>query len=147
MQSAQTALQTQVSHEETLITPLPCQQRITSSQQPGSEAMQVTITASETCTGTVYNTQQYQNQLMHTMNQQAAKQLGQGYVLTGAIQSSMSTTSQHQKSIALHVTCAATYAYQMSQEQEQALARLVAGKSTTQATDLLLHQPGVQTVA
>jgi hypothetical protein len=147
MQSAQAALQTQVSSGEMLITPLPCQQQVTPNHQPGSEAAQVTITVSETCTGTVYNTQQYQNQLTQTMDQQATKQLGQGYRLTGAIQSTITTTSQHRNMLTLHVTDAATYAYQISQDQQQELAQLVAGKSTTQATTTLLQVPGLQNVA
>jgi hypothetical protein len=146
-QSVQAALQTQVSSDETLITPLPCHQSTTPNHQPGSEATQVTITVSETCTGTTYNTQQYQDQLAQQMDQQAAKQRGQGYQRSGAIQSSITTTEQYHNSLTLHVTIAATYAYQMNQDQQQTLAQLVAGKSTTQATTTLLQVPGVQTVA
>ncbi len=147
MQSAQAALQTQVNKNETLITPLPCHQNIAPNHQPGSEAAQVTITVGETCTGTTYNTQQYQDQLAQQMDQQATKQQGQGYQRSGAIQSSITTTEQHHNRIMLHVTIAATYAYQMNQDQQQALAQLVAGKSTTQATTTLLQVPGVQNVA
>ena len=147
VQSAQAALQTQVRPGETLITPLACQQHTTPNHQPGTEAVQVTITVSETCTGTVYNAQQYQNQLIQMMDQQAAKQLGAGYHLGGAIQSTITATSQRQQSIQLHLTSAATYTYQMSQDEQQTLAQLVAGKSNAEATSLVLHQPGVQSVA
>jgi hypothetical protein len=146
MQSEQAALQTQVNSEETLITPLPCQENITPNHQPGTEATQVTITVSETCTGTVYDTPQYQTQLTQMMDQQAAK-LGQGYSLTGAIQSTITYTTQHQNTVMLHVTSAATYAYQMSQDEQQQLAELVAGRNTAQATTMLLQVPGLQNVA
>lgn len=102
---------------------------------------------SETCIGTVYNTQQYQNRLTQQINQQVAKQLGQGYSLTGAVQNTITATTQHQNSIALQVTSAATYAYQMSQNEQQQLAELVAGRSTAQATTMLLQVPDLQNVA
>ncbi len=138
MQSVQAALQTQVSSAETLITPLPCQQRVTSNHQPGTEAAQATITISEICTGTVYDTQQYH--LIQSLNQQAQRQLGQGY-------SAVTATSQHQNIVMLHVTSAATYTYQMSGQQQKALFGLIAGKTNAQATSLLLYQPGIQSVA
>jgi hypothetical protein len=146
MQSEQAAIQTQVSRAETLITPFLCHQSLTPNHQPGSEAIQVTITINETCTGTAYNTQQYQHQLMQQMNQQAVKQQGQGYRLTGAVQSTITTTHQYRNSITLFVTSAATYAYQMGQDESQTLAQLAAGKSVAQATAMLLQVPGIQSV-
>ncbi len=148
MQSEQAALQTQVRSEETLITPLPCQQSITPDHRPGEEATQVHIIVSETCTGTVYNTLHYQNQITQVMNQQARKQRGEGYSLTGTLHSTIiQVAPAEQNHVTLQVSIAGTYAYQFTQEQVQSMQTLVRGKSTAQATNALLQLPGVQSVA
>ncbi len=148
MQSEQAALQTQVRSDETLITPLPCQQSITPDHLPGEEAAQVHIIVSETCTGLVYNTLHYQNQITQSLNQQARKQRGEGYSLTGPLQSTIiRVTPVEQNHISLQVNIVGTYAYQFSQEQIQTMQTLVRGKSTTQATNALLEFPGVQSVS
>jgi hypothetical protein len=87
--SVQAALKTQVADDQTLITPVSCQQSITPDHQPGTAAMQVQVTVSETCQGTTYNTQAYQNRITQNMTQAAIQQLGEGYTQTGTMQSSI----------------------------------------------------------
>jgi hypothetical protein len=60
-QSVQAALQTQVQNGETLVTPLPCRQKVQPDHQPGEEATQVHILVSETCTGEVYTYLKYRD--------------------------------------------------------------------------------------
>ncbi|HYU71572.1 MAG TPA: hypothetical protein VEL31_02735 [Ktedonobacteraceae bacterium] len=144
VQSVQAALQTQVHTDETLITPLACQQHITPDHQPGEEARQVQITVSETCTGMTYTTQAYQSRLTQIMDQQA----GDGYFSLGEIQSSITqATVQDHHRTQLHVSMAQDYAYHISQEQQQRLKILIAGKEKAQAISLLLHVPGIQSVS
>jgi hypothetical protein len=144
IQSVQAALQTQVHSDETLVTPLPCQQSVKPDHQPGEEATQVQITVSEMCTGTTYSTQAYQNRIMQIANQQA----GDGYTPIGQVQSTIiQATTQGHNRMQLHVMIAQTYAYQVSQEQQQHLKTLIAGKSKAQATSILLHTPGLQSVS
>ena len=143
-QSVQAALQTQVHSDETLITPLSCQQSSKPDHQPGEETAQVNITVSETCTGMTYNTQTYQSRLMQIANQQA----GDGYSPIGQVQSSiLQATQQSHTHMQLHIKIAQTYAYQVSQQQQQQIKTLVAGKSKAQATSTLLHIPGIQSVS
>jgi hypothetical protein len=143
-QSVQAALQTQVHADETLITPLPCQESAKTDHQPGEEATQVHITVSETCTGMTYITQAYQNRLMQIMNQYA----GDGYFPLGEIQSSITqATVQNAHRIQLHVSIAQDYTYQVSQQQQQDIKTLIAGKSKAQAINTLLHIPGIQSVS
>jgi hypothetical protein len=144
VQSVQAALQTQVHPDETLITPLACQQHSTSDHQPGEEAKQVQITVSETCRGMTYNTHAYQNRLTEMMTQQA----GDGYLPLGDVQSSITqATMQDQHRTQLHVSLAQDYAYSISQEQQQRLKTLIAGKQKAQAISTLLHVPGIQSVS
>jgi hypothetical protein len=146
-QSVQAALQTQVHTDETLITPLPCQQSVKADHQPGEEAVQVNITVSETCTGMTYSTQAYQNRITQIANQQA-HQLGDGYIPVGHVQSTITQVRiQERNQIALQVTLAETYAYHVSQEQQQQLKTLIAGESKLQVTNTLLHIPGIQSVS
>jgi ABC-type proline/glycine betaine transport system ATPase subunit len=56
------------------------------------------------------------------------------------------TLKDHQQT-AIQVNLAGTYAYQFTQEQQQAISTLVAGKSKAQATNALLQVPGVQSVS
>jgi len=143
-QSVQAALQTQVHTDETLITPLPCQESVKPDHQPGEEATQVQITVSETCTGMTYTTQAYQNRLMQIVNQHA----GDGYLPLGQVQSTITqAVSQDRHRTQLHITFAQSYAYQVSQQQQQSMKSLIAGKSKAQAVSTLLHIPGIQSVS
>jgi VCBS repeat-containing protein len=146
--SEQAALQTQVRQGETLISPLPCQQTVTPNHHPGEEAAQVQVTVSETCTGTVYITQSYQEKIAQIINQQANTQLGTGYQETGAVQESIThVTPKDKQQTAIQVNLAGTYAYQFTQEQQQTISALVKGKSKAQATTALLQDPDVQSVS
>jgi type IV secretory pathway component VirB8 len=147
-QSVQAALQTQVQSDETLITPLPCQQNVKSDYQPGDEAAQVNITVSETCTGMTYTSQVYQEHIMQIANQQATNKLGEGYIPVGQVQSTITQAraSEHNQT-ELQITLAETYAYQVSSQQQQDIKTRIAGKSKTQATNTLLHIPGIQSVS
>jgi hypothetical protein len=148
-QSVQAALQTQIHSDETLITPLPCKPTITSDHQAGEEATQVQVTVSETCSGAVYNTQQYQSVVTQIDTQEAAKQLGgEGYTLAGDVHSSISQArAKDHNTIDLTVKAAGTWVYQFSQEDKQHIMALVAGKSKAKAITLLEHVPGVQAVS
>jgi hypothetical protein len=147
-QGVQAALQTQVHRDETLLTPFLCQQNVKPDHQPGEEAAQVNVTVSETCTGITYTTQAYQNRIRQIANQQATNQLGDGYIPVGQVQSTIIQASvQKHNQTELQLMLAETYAYQVSQQQQQNIKALVAGKSKAQATDAVLHVPGIQSVS
>lgn len=146
--SVQAALTVQVQSNQTLLTPVSCRAAIMPDHRPGTEATQVQVTASETCTGVTYNTQDYQNTLTQDMTQAATEQLGEGYTQTGGIQSSITQVRvKAHGTITLQVKSTASYSYQFTQEQQQALKSLIAGKTKAQATTALLQTPGVQSVS
>ena len=146
-QSVQAALQTQVQSDETLITPLPCQQSVNPDHQPGAEAAQVTILVSETCTGMTYQTQALHTLVTQIITQQASKQLGDRYTLQGAVQASINSVSRKGHEETLQTTIAATWGYQFTQERQVQIKAQIAGKQKDAALQTLLHMPGVQTVS
>jgi hypothetical protein len=147
-QGMQAALQMQVHADETLITPFPCQQRVTPDHQPGDEAAQVTITVSQTCTSMAYSTQAYRTLLEQIASQAAKTQLGDGYHLTGEIQSGITQmTSKGDSTLELQVKITGTWTYRFPQHQQEHIKALLAGKNKAQATALLLHIPGVQSAS
>jgi hypothetical protein len=147
-QSVQAALQTQVQHGETLITPLPCRQKVQPDHQPGEEATQVHILVSEACTGEVYSTAALHTLALQRLTQEATQRQGDGYHLTGDIQTSiLQTKPEGQGTVVLQVRSAGTWVYQFTPEQLSHLKTIVAGKNKAQATSALLQVPGVQSVS
>jgi len=150
-QSVQAALQTQVHPDETLITPVPCTPTVTASHTAGEEAVQVTVTVEDTCSGETYVTQALHAQITQVVIQQASTQLGSGYALVGDIQvtvtPSRSADQQQQGTLTLQVSGTSTWAYQFDETHLQHIAHLIAGKSREQAMQILLHQPGVNQVS
>ena len=142
-QSAKAALQTQVQNDETLATPLPCQQKAKVDHQPGEEATTVHVTLDETCTGIVYQTQALHTLLTQAVTAQAARQLGAGYEPNGDTQ--VTATAQGTSSIQAIGT--SRWVYQFTQAQQEQMKATIAGKSQAQAKTLLLSQPGAQSVS
>ena len=148
-QSVQAALSQQVQPNETLVTLVPCSSSVTSNHQAGSEATQVSVTVSETCTAEVYTTSALYALLMQAVNQQAAKRLGNGYGLVGDLQTSIiqATINSRQGTATLQVKAISTWVYQFRQAQQQEIKLTIRGKSKSEAAALLLHTPGVQSVS
>ncbi len=147
-QSIQAALKTQVQSGQTLLLPLFCKQTIIPDHQAGAEATQVHVIVSEACTGATYNTESLHRFVTKQLDQQARRQLGEGYVQSGTIESTIiKATPEEHGSITLSVRSTANYSYQFTQEQQQQIKARIAGKSKAQATSILLQTPGVQTVS
>jgi hypothetical protein len=148
-QSVQAALSQQVHPNETLVTPVPCATSVTSDHKAGSEASHVQVTVSENCTGEVYDTSALHDLLMRTVTQQAAKQLGNGYSPVDDLQTSITqaTIDTRLGTATLQVKAISTWVYQFSSAQQQQIKLTIKGKSKSEATALLLHTPGVQTVS
>ena len=85
-QSVQAALSQQVQPNETLVTPVPCTSTETPDHKAGKEANRVQVTASETCTGEVYDTDALHNLLAQAVTQWVTRQVGNGYSLVGNLQ-------------------------------------------------------------
>ncbi len=146
-QSVQAALQTQVQPTETLITPLPCTQKVTADHQPGEEAAQVSVTIDETCTGTVYTTQAFASLTTQLATQDAQRRRGTGYRTTGVHPRITQATPKEHGSIDLQVKSVSVWVYEYGREQQQAIKTMIAGMSKDKAKTTLLHLAGVQSVS
>jgi hypothetical protein len=148
-QSVQAALSQQVQSNETLVMPVPCNTAVLPDHQAGSEASQLRVMVSETCTGEVYTTNALHDLLIKAMTQQAIQQLGTGYSLVGSEQSGITkaTMNSRQGTVILQIKVAGTWMYQFSQAQQDQIKGSIRGKSKQEATALLLHMPDVQTVS
>jgi hypothetical protein len=149
-QSVQAALQGQVRADETLITPLPCHQAATADHQVGDETTHLAVVVTATCTGEAYATQALRDLLTQAVAQEATSRLGAGYSLTGEIQATVigSSVSAHKPGvITLQVKGMGIWTSQFDTAQLDHMAQLIQGKSQVQATQTLLHLPGVSQVA
>ena len=146
-QSVQAALQTQIHASETLLTPLACTQQMTSTPSVGMAATTVSVTVNETCPGMTYATQDFTTLATQHATQDAVKHLGTGYTTTGIQTSITQVTPDAHGVLALHLTSHSLWSVQMSETQQQAIKTMLAGQSKDEATMLLLHLAGVQSVS
>ncbi|HLG65487.1 MAG TPA: baseplate J/gp47 family protein [Ktedonosporobacter sp.] len=147
-QSIQAALQTQVQSEETLLVPQQCSRTVTADHPAGTEATQTRVTVIEQCRGIAVPTSLYEQALMQAVAQEAAAQLGTGYSLQGTVQARvMQVRTNVQGNIDVQVQARGMLVAQVSQEQQQHLKAMIAGKSKAQAIALLLGTAGIKTVS
>ncbi len=146
-QSIQAALQTQVQPSETLITPLACTSKITPDHVIGEEAVQVTVTIEETCTGTTYNTQTFTTLTTQRASQDATKRLGTGYTTTGVHSRLVTAMPSTHGTLTLRVESRSLWAYPFRQKQQESIKATIAGMSKDRAIATVLHMPGVQSVS
>ncbi|QBD82249.1 hypothetical protein EPA93_42235 [Ktedonosporobacter rubrisoli] len=147
-QSMQAALQTQVDVTETLITPLSCHSGISSDHQGGEEAKEAHITVSETCSGIAYTTASVLHLIQQRMQQQAEKQLGKGYTSAAMLHTRIAGVSRVNETLTrLQVGATDTWAYQFTQADQEHIKQLIVGERKQDATNRLLHIPGIQSVS
>jgi hypothetical protein len=129
--------------------PFPCTLTSTPDHQPGTQATHVTITVSEACTGMVYNTQAMHQQVTQIATQEATKQLGNGYSLSGTINETITqaTLKDNGSRVVLQVHITSAWSYQFTDQQQQHLMNSIAGKSHNAAMNSVLHTPGVQSAS
>lgn len=148
--SVQIALQTQVHSEETLIMFPECNSHHTQSHDIGDEATQVTVAVNVTCTGEVYNTQALQSQIAQLAVQQARKQIGNKYVLSGEIHRSILSahiSNDTHDADTFEVKGTSVWIYQFSESQLMRIATMIAGKKKDHATRILLQRACMQRVS
>jgi hypothetical protein len=148
-QSVQAALKQQVQPDESLVTPVSCISTINSDQRAGGQANHVQVTVCEICTGEVYDTHALHVLLMQNVSKQVTDQLGKGYDLVGDLQAGVTaaTLNPHRGTAALQIKVVSTWMYRCSRAQQAQIKLALRGKSKKEATTLLLHMPGVQTVS
>jgi hypothetical protein len=111
--------------------PTHCTFKIAPNHQVGTEASALTVTATETCTGIAYNSEQLSQRATALFTQQTAP--GAQYQLLGEVQ------VQIVSAMPLTVSCRGLWVFTLSQDYEQFLAEQVAGHTPTQARKYLLQ--------
>jgi hypothetical protein len=140
------ALAAQVNGEEALLSP-PCQARITSDHHVGDPATSLQVTITATCRGLASPRHAIEEAAQQALAQQATHELEPGYTLLGTVQVTIiqaTITDQARGMATVRVQAEATYAYQLSQQEEQYIRHLLAGTSRREALSDLLHLPGIQ---
>jgi hypothetical protein len=136
------ALQGQAKpHEQLQI--LPCNPTVSSTHQPGDEATTVKVTVSETCSAVAYNNQELQTKATAYLTTQARHKTGAGYSLFGTVQVRV-TQAIIQKQVIVSYDAQGTWVYALSHTVQQQIKRLIAGKTTQEALQLLASLPGVE---
>ena len=121
-----------------------CSPNVISSQAAGDPSSKVTVTVTFTCTGSAYTTKDATDLATQLLTNGAQSQLGAQYAPAGQIASSIVSSSPgDQGTENLVVNASGTWAYQFSTADQQNLAALIAGKTTQDAKQALLAQPGV----
>jgi hypothetical protein len=140
------ALAAQVNGEEALLSP-PCGTRITSDHHAGDPATSLQVTITATCRGLASPKNAIEEAAQQALTQQAARQLEQGYTLSGTVQVAIiqaTITDQVPGVATIRVQAEATYAYQLSQQEVRSIRHLLAGTSRREALSDLLQLPGIQ---
>lgn len=139
------ALQGQVKQGEQLQT-LPCTPSVISDHPIGTEAIQVKVTVSETCSGVVYNSQELTSKVTQLLTAQAAKKVETGYSLLGNPQITV-TSATLSKQVTLSFTSVSTWIYALSSAEQNHIKKIIAGKTKEQAIELLSTLPGIENVS
>jgi serine/threonine protein kinase len=124
-----------------------CSPNVTADHAAGDQASQVTVSVTFTCTGEAYSQKDATDLARQLLTNAAKSQPGSQYALVGQITSSIVSSSPgNQGTENLVVSASGVWAYQFSATDQQNLAALIAGKTTQQARQTLLAQPGVADV-
>lgn len=144
-QSVSGAFQGQVRNGEAVVTPI-CTPTVSSDHQPGQEARQVQVTASETCSAVAYDKDALQAQATALLSTQAATKPGTGYSLVGDVQVTVkqATVTQHNKPVVLSFNALGIWVYAVNGAEQQHLKSLITGKTKQEALQLLASLPGIE---
>jgi hypothetical protein len=145
-QSMQGALTGQLQSSEALVTPT-CTPKISSDHQIGQEATQVHVTVSETCSDIAYNTQDLQSKATQLLTAQAVKKLGSGYSVLGDVQVTTTTAIVTASHPIIAFSCTGVWVYALSNQEQAFIKKMIAGKTTEKALQLLSSLPGIERVS
>jgi len=142
-QGMQAALQTYLHQTEEIFL-FPCTPTVRADHTPGAEAGQVTIIVSETCSAVAYDKAALQAKATDLLSHQAVQTLGTGYNLLGNAQVTITQVTVTHAIPTLTFSCQGTWVYALSQEAQQQMKQLIAGKPKQEALTLLLSLPDIE---
>lgn len=145
-QSMQGALAGELKSGEMLVSPT-CTNSVTSNHQPGAEAATVQVTAAQTCSAIAYNENTLQQQATQLLTQKALQTLGSGYSLFGTIQVTVNHALLTHTTPTLVLSLTGTWAYAISDTEQQRIKRLITGRTYQDALRILHSLPGIENVS
>jgi hypothetical protein len=125
--------------------PPQCTGKTESSQNPGAEAAQITVTLTSTCSAYAYSQAELNAKEAAVFSQAITAQLGSGYALAGQLAQKITGVQMETAHVQITESLAGVCSYHFSRAELLAMQNLIASKSQTQATILLLHTRGVKT--
>ncbi len=149
MHSMRLALQGQVQPNEQLYI-LPCSPTFTSDHQPGAEATHVKVVVSLTCSAIAYNAQELATKATAFLASQAQQKTGAGYSLFGTVHVWVKQASVNHTTtplVFLSFSASGTWIYGLSHTAQEGIKKLIAGKTTQQALQMLASLKGIGQVS
>jgi hypothetical protein len=140
------ALQKQMKTGEVMIAPI-CTPTVRSDRQPGDRATKVTVSVSETCKAAAYKTNELQTDATTLLTSQALKTLGASYSLTSHVQVTIKQATITGAHINLVFSSQGIYSYRLSTKAQERIKKLIAGKTTQEALQIVVSLPGIQSAA
>lgn len=144
--NAQQIIRPLIHANERLIGAPACNPNVTSDHNAGDRATTVTVSVNYICTGEAYDYDGARAMGTQLLNNQANTQLGSGYAPVGNIQTTLTgatLTDAKKGTVTLMIDAEGVWAYQFTDAQKQALVKLIAGKTKSEAQTLLASQAGV----
>lgn len=145
--TTQTAIQSQIGTYEQQVGSIACGlSSLSSNQQAGAKVPDVIVSVTERCQGEVYSEQAALNLAKNLLNNDLTSLVGPGFTIASNVTTqvlSQPEITDTQGRLSLKVMASGTAFYQVTPAKKQALANLIAGKSLTEAQDVLSTQPGI----
>ena len=144
--AAASILQSQLALNEHLVGDPQCQPQVSVDHKVGEVANSVTVTVVFSCSGEAYDQGAAEKMAVQELTEQARKDIGGAYALSGQITTTVkdaSISDASQGTITIPVDAHGTWVLQLSRNQQQAWANALAGKTKEAAQSFLLGQNGV----
>ena len=126
---------------------MPCTPLVSSDHSIGTEATQVQVTVSETCTAAAYNSKSLEEKATALLTNREIKSLGPGYSLFGTVKVTVLTASVSSTShplVFLSFQAHGTWVYGLSFKAQELIKKEIEGKTKDQALQILGAMPGVE---
>ncbi len=145
--TARAVVKSQIKAFEQMVSSISCSTSVSSNQKAGARVPDVTVNVMETCSVEAYNTQAAQTLAGKLLKDDVTTLIGAGYVITGNVTTQVlsqpKVNNASQGTLSVNIIADGTAIYQFTSAEEQAFAKLIAGKSIADAQSLLLTQTGV----
>ena len=145
-QSMQNTLSGQLKSGEA-ITSQHCTPTTTADHQAGQEAKEVKVTVSETCSAIAYNSRELTSKVTQLLTAQAQRHLGTGYSMLDTPQVHVTQARTYENKVVLSFSAQSAWIYALSSAEQQSIKKIIAGKITEKALQLLTRLPGIEHVS